>query len=380
MADLPSREELFRRARSGALGVAGTQVSPREIDREGSDLNLLFAAMSVLGEEEVNRMARALAGVFEDTATGDALDRVVFDRKGLPRLPAAPSVGEVTLTRPTFAAGAGTIDGGLPGSSPAPTRIRTNAGITYILTENAVFGGADLTVTNVSIQAELAGVAQEVSELQAWSFVDVPFDTTITISNPVETAGAADEETDEAYRARAKAFFPTIRRGTLGAIEFGLRSTPGIVSVSVIETTSPGQGFPACSVQAFILDALGQSNETLGFRGLLNLLEFRAAGIPVNVVPGTPQFIDIEFAGTAFDTAVVLDTSQAAADVQSAVIAALNNQQPGQNLLRSTILAAARSVDGFIVEDTDLIEPAATLIPATNDIAFRTLRELILIS
>jgi len=376
LADLPTREELFQRWRAAALAVPGTRISPREIDRDGSDLNLVAAAGSILGEEIVNREAKALAGVFEDTAEGEALDRVVFDRKGLPRKPSAPAVGEVELTRPTFAAGAGTIDGGLSGSLPTPTRIRTNQGITYILTEPAVFGAADLGPITVTVQAELAGLSEEVAEDQAWNFVDVPFDTSIVIANPVEMAGAADEETDATYRSRAKAFFPTIRRGTLGAIEFGLVSTPGIETATVLETIAPGTGLPACSVQAFILDALGNANETLAARGLLNLLEFRAAGIPVIIVPGTPRFIDIRII-LSFDTAVVLDTSQAADDVRSAIITALNNQRPGQNLLRSTIIAAARSVEGVTIEDTDLIEPAGTLIPATPDEAFRTRRELI---
>ena len=378
MADLPTRQELFDRWRDAALTVSNTRVSAREIDREGSDLNLQAAAASIMGEEIVRRMARALAGVFEDTAEDDALDRVIFDRKGLPRLPAEVSVSEIQLTRPTFTAGAGTINGGLPGSGPPnPTRIRTNQGIVYIITQDAVFGAIELGPITVTIQAELAGLASEVTELQSWNFVDAPFDESITISNPDESAGAADEERDSRYRARAKAFFPTLRRGTLAAIEFGLLSTPGVDTVSVIEVIDASSGLPACSGQAFVLDALGQSNETLVARGLLNLLEFRSLGIPIVGFPGTPEFINIDFVGTSFDTAIVLDTSQAAEDVRSSIVAALNNQQPGKNLLRTTILAAARQVEGFVVEDIDLIEPAGTLIPATIDVAFRTRRELI---
>ena len=378
MADLPTRQELFDRWRDGALTTPGTRISAREIDREGSDLNLMGAAMSLMGEEIVRRMARALAGVFEDTAESDALDRVVFDRKGLPRLPTAPSVGEVQLNRPTFAAGAGTIPGGDPGTGPpSPTRIRTNRGIIYTLTRNAIFGATDLGPITVDIQAELAGLAQEVDALQSWSFVDTPFDETITIANADETAGASDEEADPNYKSRAKAFFPTIRRGTLGAIEFGFASTPGIASVSVIEVIAAGTGLPACSVQGFILDALDQGNETLAARGLLTQLEFRAAGIPVQAIAGTPQFVNVDFVGTSFDTSIVLDTSQAADDVRSFIVAALNNQRPGQNLLRSTIIAAAKNVPGFVIEDSDLVEPAGALIPASSDIAFRTLREKI---
>lgn len=381
MADLPSREELFQRFRDSALAVADTKLSAREFDRPGSDLNLIAAAAAIMGEEMTRRMAQAVANSFEDTAESNGLDRVVFDRKGLPRKPAAPAVGQIELTRPAATAGAGVIVGGLPGSGPpAPTRIRTNQGIVYFLTENAVFGAADLGPITATVQAELAGIEQEVDENQAWNFVDVPFDTTIVIANPAEMAGAADEENDVRYRARAKNFFPTVRRGTIGAVQFGLDSTPGVDSATVIETINPTNGLPACSAQGFILDVLEQANQTLAARAQLVQLEYRPIGIPVVLIPGVPQFVDIEFSGSSFDTSIVLDTSTAANDVKTAIIAALNNQRPNQQLLRSTILAAARSVPGFVIEDTDLVEPAGTLIPASADVVFRTKRELILVA
>lgn len=383
MADLPSRSELFSRWESAALAVPATRIARKEIERPGSDANLLAAASSVMGEEIVNRMARAVAGCFEDTASGPQLDRVIFDRKALPRLPAAPSVGSVTLQRPTNAGGAGTIQGGLPGSTPSPTRIQTNQGVVYILTQSVSFGALDLGPFTATIQAQIAGVAQEVDANQVWSFIDTVFDGSVTIANAAPTAGGADEETDAQYKARAKAFFPTLRRGTLAAIQFGLLSTPGIASATVIEAIN-NSGLPANVVQAFILDPLGNSNPTLAARGLQTLTSgfpagtggFRAGGIPVVITGGTPTFINIRIL-LSFDSAVVLNTAQAADDVRTAIISALNNQVPGQPLFRTTILAAARSIAGVIVEDVNLIAPAGTLIPATPDITFRTRRELI---
>lgn len=379
MADLPTRIELFRRFRNAAIAVPNTRVSPREIDREGSDLNLIAAAVSVLGEEIVARLATAIEGVFEDTATGDRLDRVGFDRKGQPRKPAETSKGLISVSRPTFAVGAGSIQGGVRGSTPSPARIRTAEGIVYFLTEPISFGATDLGPLEATVEADLAGLAYEVADGQSWTWVDVPFDPSIVISNPAEMAGAADEEDDGAYRARLKTFFSTIHRGTLQAIQYGLEATPGIASASVAESIAE-TGYPAGSVQAFILDSLGRANQTLAAEGLLELTSFRAAGIPVFVIPGTPEYINVEIQNSAFDTSIVLDTSAAAETVRARIIAALNNQIPGANLLRSTILAAARSVPGFVIEDSDLIEPAATLIPSTPESAFRTRRELIAIS
>lgn len=378
MTDLPNRAELFHRFRAAALAVPNTRISAREIDRDGSDINLIAAGASFMGEEILNRMARALAGVYEDTARAQQLDRNVTDRKGIPRLPAAPAVGEVTLSRPGFAAGAGTIVGGQPGATPAPTRITTNTGIVYILTEDANFGALDLSVT-VPVQAELAGLASEVDAGQAWSFISPPFDTTITIANAVEMAGASDEESDDAYRARAKSFFPTLRRGVLGAIEFGLRSTPGVASATAIEVVQ-ASGVPACVVQGFILDALGRGNDTFAARAQLNLLAFRALGIPVIVISGTAQYVPVVFTGLTFDTAVITDTVAGAKAVKNAIVAAMNNLRPGQTGERSLILAAARSVRGVQIPSSALVDPAGDLIPSTTAHALRTLPELVTVA
>jgi hypothetical protein len=146
--------------------------------------------------------------------------------------------------------------------------------------------------------------------------------------------------------------------------------------VSVLEVIDSESSYPARVVQAFILDALGLANDNLAARGLLNLLEYRGAGVPVVPIPGTPTFVNIRIL-PSFDTGIILDTSQGAEDMKSAIIAALNNQIPGQELSRVTILSAATSVEGVLVEEEDLIEPAGTLVPPTPDVTYRTRRELI---
>lgn len=373
--DLPRRSELFARFRAAALATPNTRISAREIDRPGSDANLVGAGASFVGEEVVARMARALAGVFEATASGKALDRIIFDRKGISRLPAAPAVGEVVLERPGAGAGAGTIDGGLPGTLPAPARIQTNRGIVYTLSLPQSFGALDLGPFTVPVQAELAGLDYEVEADQAWSWVDAPFDPTIAITNPDPMAGASDEETDEAYKARARAFFPTLRRGTLGAIEFGLRSTPGVASAVVYEVLQ-ASGVPAAVVQAYILDALGRANETFAARAYSNLLQYRALGIPVLVGAGEVEYVAIRLRPT-WDTAVVTDTAAGWGAVQNAIVAALQNLRPGQTLERSLIYAAARSVSGLLLPDGALELPTGDLVPSTTSSALRTLPELI---
>lgn len=365
----------MQRFRAAVIGTPNTRISAQEVDRAGSDINLIAAGAAIMGEQMVSRGARELQGLFEKTARGSRLDRIIFDRKQLPRLPASKAVISLVLQRPTFAAGGGVLQGGPAGSTPAPMRVVTNRGIVYYLTQSAVFAAAGLGPITVTAEAELAGVAQTVDANQRWSFLDTPFDTTITIQNPSFAAGGADEETDDEYRARSAQFFIAVRRGTLGAIEFGLLTVPGIASATAIEVTNPN-GSPAAAVQAFILDPLGRANATLAARGLLALIDYRAGAIPVFVVPGSPVFVPIKLLLT-FDSSVVLDTVVAAAAVRAAIVAALNNQRPGQRLNRATIIAAAQSVAGTLIDEDALVEPAGDLVPATTAETFRTRADLI---
>lgn len=362
--------------RSGALAVPSTKISAAEIDRDGSDLNLIAAACSVMGDAIVARAALAYSGVFEATAKGQRLDRVIFDRKGLARVAAAPGLVTLTLERPTFAAGAGNIQGGLRGSTPQPTRVRVGSGASYFLKASVPFGATDLGPFTVVAEAELAGDAYAVDADQTWQFVDAVFDASIVVTNVEKSAGSAEEQTDAQYLALAREFFPTLRRATQRAILNGLLSTPGVASASVNEVLFP-DGEAARAVEAFVLDDINRSNAALVARAQLTQLEYRALGIPVFLGGGVPDYVDIEFTDVEFDASIVSDTGACFEQVRTRVVAALNNQLPGQKLLRSTILAAARAVPGFLVEDTDLTEPLSTLVPGTTSTVFRTKPELV---
>jgi len=376
MADIPTRAELFARARAAALATPGSKISPKEIDRPGSDANLLFNAIALVGEEIANRAARALAGCFEDTAKGKRLDRVIFDRKSLPRKGAAAATVSLTLARATDDAGAGTIVGGVPGSDPQPSRVRTNRGIVYQLLSDVSFGATSLGPYTVTAQAELAGLDYEVDELQSWSWVDQPFDPTITITNTEAASGAAEVEEDDRYLARSRNFYNTVHRGTQDAIDAGLQAVPGVDVESSEEIIDPSNGYPAGRVRAFVLDRLGRADSTLAARGRLALNSYRALGVPVFVEPSVPEFVEISFS-VSFDTRIVQDSVQQANRVKAAVVAALENQRPGQSLLRSTIIAAIKSVPGAVMEDSDLLVPTATLLPTAVGTAFRTKLELV---
>jgi hypothetical protein len=134
---------------------------------------------------------------------------------------------------------------------------------------------------------------------------------------------------------------------------------------------------PVGAVDVYVLDQAGRSNETLAARAQLALLGYRAGGIPAIVRTSLVEQVPVRFGpGIAWDVRVVSNTAEGKRLVRARVTAALRNQRPSQTLLRSTIIAAARTVPGFLFEDSDLLEPSATLVPPQNT-ALQTSEELV---
>lgn len=356
MADLPTRQDLFRVGRTAALAVPGGPIPASEFDRAGSNANLLLALSSVQGEEVIREVARALRDLLIDTAVGEGLDRLVFDRYELLRKSAARAVGTLNLSRTLVTGGSGTV--------PIGTRAQTSAGVQFETTEAVGFGPSTLTGT-VAVRALVAGLSGNVSAGSVVSFVDPPFDTSIAVTNATVMAGGADQEADEAFRRRAKQFLPTLRRGILAAIEFGAKSVPGVHVARAIETLTP-TGFQTGLVDLYVLDASGASNVSLLQLVRDELLEFRAAGINVVAANGAVvlQAISLVLAFTAG-----VATRTVADRVRNTVVAVVNDLNIGEVLRVSRIVSAAHTIAG--VASTVVTDPVGDVVPSASQ-AVRT--------
>jgi uncharacterized phage protein gp47/JayE len=93
--DRPTFSDLFQIARNQVM-LANPRLTA--VDREGSDVNALVASVAAVGDEVAQQVAYVAAASFLDTANGSALDRLVFDRYGLVRKPAAAALGNVYFT------------------------------------------------------------------------------------------------------------------------------------------------------------------------------------------------------------------------------------------------------------------------------------------
>jgi uncharacterized phage protein gp47/JayE len=358
MADLPNRSVLFQVGRRYLLASPNTRINPRMVDVPGSDVNLITGLASIMGEAVVAEQAGCMSGLFVETASGPALDRVVYDRYKLTRFPAAPATVTLTLTRPTAAFGAFSWSAG--------SRVQTVGGTQFATDTDVVFSGAQLTTT-VNATAMIAGVDGNVPAATLTQFTDAPADTTLTCSNvdtgvvgtstfiPGGAAGGVEAEEDPDFRARAFGFFPTLRRGVLGAIEYAALQITGVAVAKAIEILPPeSSGY----VQLIIADSAGGYSASMLRKVRDKLLEYRALGIYVLVTGGIVVNVPVTWK-LAYTTGV--DQSRVQQDVRAVTVAVAQFLSPGQ-----TLLSGGRAVPGAIINDTSLVTPLGDTLPVDN--------------
>ncbi len=341
------------------------RIDPKVVDTAGSDVNIIIGSASYMAAAVSNQVSQNTADLFLDSCEGEGLDRYVYDRYLLTRLGAGAALGTVEFSRPTATVGAGTIVTG--------TKLTTLTGIEYITLADANFtaSGANSLVVSVDVRSAQAGKSFQVGENAIRSFANVQqiFDQSIQLTNPLTTAGGEDVEDDDTFKNRVRDFWRTARRGTLGAIEFGARSVPGVVSAMAVEEIG-SFGQPVRVVRLFISDSSGVASKALADKVNAALLEFRAGGIFVFVDLSQPQIIDILFHPTF--AAGVTDTVTLAQAAQSALVTYVNSLGVGQTLLKAdlgAVLTRYKS-SGLIANDQSIVSPAGDLVPATQ----RTLR------
>lgn len=370
MPDLPNRVVLFNAFADELLLRAegrqdGRRITPAEVFTDGSDINLIGAAGSAMAEEVMRQLGRGLSALTLDGARGIELDRLCADRYNgeVVRKAASPSRVRLTLARPTFTAGAGVFARG--------SRVQTQGGVVFVTTEDATFGATALSVS-VEARALNAGLSGNVPAGAIVAFVTQPFDPTITVTNPVFASGGDATESDAALRARARLFFVSARRGTLGAVEFGALTVEGVRQATA-EEEADVYGVLTGRVFLYVADANGQANASLTAAVTLAIRAYRAAGLPVTVVGASPVFTPIVLA-LSFDANV--DAAVAFDRVRTVVLGQVNQTRPNKTLYRSLITSAARSVTGVLVADGAVVTPAGDVVPTSGQV-IRTRLDLI---
>ncbi len=380
MSDFPSFSELFNVARDEILS-RNSNLTIDVIQREGTDANALTGGMASVGDEVIGQLAIVQAGLYYDTAKGQQLDRLVYDRTGLTRKPAAAALGSVVFSLPAPAASSFAI--------PSGTRLATADGRQYVTTINVTFALSATSTPSIAIRSVLAGSSQQAAALAINSIIDQPSDPAaagLTVTNSLATAGAADEEDDDSLRSRATAFFTTVRRGTLAAIEQGALAIPGIVTATAIENTD-ALGRPAKSVQLIVTDQFTDQlvnlsptpatyqtqSQVLASTVFSGLSDVRAAGINVQV---TVAVIALQSVVLALNFTADAAPDTVAFEARALLVAYVNSLQPGQTMEIAQMIQILRGVVGLVVSGSEIYSPPGNVIPAPLQ-AIRTSLQLV---
>lgn len=368
MSDFPSFNELFNIARDEMLS-RNTNLSLDVIQRQGTDANAMTAASAAVGDECIGQLALVEQGLFYDTAKGQQLDRLVFDRTGLTRKPATNALGSVVFSLPSTN----------PTSFPIPigTRCATSDGRQFVTTAAGNFLSGTTSTSSIAVKSVLAGASQQAAANSITSIIDTPANSPagLSVNNPLATAGADDAESDDSLAARAKAFFTTARRGTLAAIEQGALAVPGVRTAKAIENTDQF-GRPAKSVQLIVTDAFTDAlvdltptpptyqaqSQVLVANVFAALSDVRAAGIDVQPIVAS---IVLQSIILALNFTADADPDAVAFQARAVIVAYVNSLPPGSPFLVNDVIELLRGVSGLVVSGSEVYSPPGNVFPST---------------
>lgn len=330
---------------------------PTLVVEEGDVSDAILAGAASMAMAVIAYANAKFRRCFLDGATGSDLTALAHDR-GVDRDLGSKSVGTITLSRPSAAAGGGTLSAGF---TVATTPDDNGDFASFTIDEDAVFGALDLTVdvtATCTIVGKDGNVAADTIDRMLGLDGSPAFDTTIVVTNAALFAGGVEEESDEDLRDRVRGFFLTQARGTIDAIIFGAKEVDGVERVTV---SVDGAGV----VTVYVADADGNSSTALVALVSAELEDWRAAGDVVYVTGGVivEQEFDISLTvRTGVDINALVDR------VRQAVISRVGRLNPGETLYRDMVSAAVRAVDPDAILQVVLNTPAANVTPAANEL------------
>ena len=372
--DIPTRKSLLNIALS-ALLEGNSKLSLEEAQREGSDSNIVAnigveLAMEVLGigVEWFNRL-------WLDTAKGTHLEELVFDRYGIKKNGPKTSYTDLKFSRETT---------GPYVNIPAGSLMKTRDGIQFLTIDPMIMGQTETVVDNVRCVAVTAGVSGNVAantivEIQDPDLASI--DSSITVTNETAAVGGSDGETDDQFRARARGFWSSVKRGTYDAIEYGIGAeVSGVSGVTVVEEVDQ-YGNETGTVFVHVCDIDGYSNESMVSAVVETVKKWKAAGTRVVVVGASPVFVPIR---VRVGYKVGVNTLDKREEIKTVLVAGINSLPPYYSgdvdeagvLHVSTIISMLKKIQGIIVHYDSVLEPTGDLTPENGQV-IRTRYDLI---
>ena len=347
------------------LDAGKTEIEARNPDltdwTPGSRLDAVNGGGALLADEVIRLALAGFAALFIDTAEGEDLDALVLDRAGMVRLDATAAVGLVRFTRgvsvgtlpiPEGTAVRGTVDGVIV-TVEVDTDTDMPAGDSYV--------DVVCTCTVVGRSGNVAaGVLDELVDA-------IPGDAGVTVTNPARFAGGDTAETDPELRDRFRRWFVNLRRGTVGALETGALSVPGVQFATVDESfVDPDDGG---YVAIYVGDPEGAGNDVLADAVEDEIENWRAAGVAVQIFASAREEIDLVM---TIRHRPNIDRTALAAAIRASVLAVVDNLGPGKTLYLSTLVAAAHRASPDVIS-ASVTTPSSNAAPSATYNAIRVL-------
>ena len=322
---------------------------------EGDVSTALQHGAAAMADAVIRIVVQLFKDTFIDTARGDALAALVNDHLNIQKQAATFAQATVAFSRTSGGTG-----GSLPVGFPVASQIDASGNSQVFTLDTAVtFGAADNGPHSASVTAQIAGRAGNVAVGLITRLIGTPFDATITCTNAAVAGGGNDAESDDELRVRARNFWTTLRRGTLGALEFGALVVPAVRIARATE--DPVSGI----VTLVVTDSDGNSTVQMVSDVVTEIENWRAAGSIVTVAGGAALVVNVT--GTLVADAGV-DTSVLGALAAAAVAGRMAKQRQGETLYLDSIKSAAIGVDPDALDALVLTAPVADVTPTANQV------------
>ncbi len=280
----PTVEELLE---AFAAGVRATR--DKHVDaREGAIYQHWSGSAAILWSRAARRTTDLWRAVYLDSAEGEDLTHLLYERYGFERTTDTYGVGTADIRRPTADAGSGTIWAGtriLVGSRTEPAF--------YVVTEDVPVGAA-ITSARIPIRAARPGPGTKiaVSDPGSVRFDDPLWDPTWTVTAIRCEDGTAFEPAPEA-RARFRDRRRAARAGFVEAIVQACRDA-GAEHALLFPSDYAGDDEDHGLNMAYVGDASYQGDAALVRRVTLALERWRVLGDQLQVRPLTRKNLAIK--------------------------------------------------------------------------------------
>jgi hypothetical protein len=345
----PSFQDLLDQGQAEALARRG------DLLFADGDVSLAqLHAGAAMADANVRHTAQSFAATFIDLAKGDDLTALVDDHLNLQRQAPTAATVTVSFTR-TSGGGAGSIPSGtvvatVQGADGAEIRFATTGAIAVGAGNNGPFTiTATATTTGRTTNAAAGTITRILATL---------FDSTFSVTNAATAAGGNNEESDEQLRVRARAFWQTLRRGTLAALEFGALT---VAAVRVAKASEDASGL----VLVVVTDEDGNSNAEMVAAVEVELNNWRAAGCVVQAAGGTLLIVNVAVLLTVDDG---VDIAAITPDLEDAITGRFLKWRMGDTVHIDQLKAAVINVDPDGINKATFSAPADDVVPTAYQV------------